>query len=326
MKLRSSEQITSELAGFRAIAARRLEANNGEGLTPGDGWEYLQAEDDERRIAELERELAEVAGDLEVSISGPGVLPGNRIYLAHLNAFTTPLRGALKWTARDIATEDGMPPTSGQPWELLEPVFAGSREGSFVINVARGPADEQMSLVSPLLFEQACERVVGVFAAASEAATRQSVVRATSGLRRNAIANLKALAKAMVDTGQATHFRWRGGTVVTVAPVVASSLIDVLEAVDVEDETRTVTGRMAGVDVIDKTFHIDGDPDAGMRRRVRYAGSASEAVLAAAHPLIDRRVVATLKVTFEDSPFLSQPRPSYELIAAREASPDLSAP
>ena len=100
-----------------------------------------------------------------------------------------------------------------------------------------------------------------------------------------------------------------------IMPSEASELVEILDTVTQQDESRTVIGRLPGGDLDDQRFHIVEDAPAGVKPR-EYRGAVDPALRGAfEHLHYGQRVRATIVVTYTDSPFTAAPSESYALVA-----------
>lgn len=312
--LRSSKTLQSELELLRhLIELRRDVLNDSEAGIDPEPWDEFEYENDLVELRELTSELALIGEQLDWAIEGSGV-HGHLIEMGTLNMYTTALRGLLRWTAQDIVVEEGMPRTEVTRWKLVEPVLAGTFDGSFGVRITRAPVTEHVEMFREPLFDRTVERLLTVLTTLNEGVTRTEVVEVVSRLRRNSISHLKALAQAIVASGAPSQVRWRGGDPITIMPATASELVDILEAVVEQDEPRVVVGRLSGGDYDDERFHLVEHAPAGTRPQ-EYRGVVDPSLRQDLERLhLNERVRATVLVTYADSPFTLEPSESYTLV------------
>ena len=297
----------------RVIELRR--AALGRQLVPDDGWDYYEDQRDRRELAALGQRLTDLTGDLVWTIDGKGVY-GNSVTMGQLETFSRPLRGLLRWTQRDLVVVQGPPLTDAKMWQLVEPVVAGTVDGSFGLRLTRPPLTEIMDLFSAgTLFEQAAKRIAEIFATAGDSVSGAEVAGTFAGLRSNTRSHLFTLSTAVIESGGTSEVQWQGGEPIPVTSSVAATVIRELQSNPPDPEELTVVGLLDGGAVKGRSFILIADTDEDADKPpARYRGRVSAEVaslLPALH--FEERVVATLTVTYTDSPKTLEPKRTYTL-------------
>lgn len=313
MTLRSSTFLRTQLLLRRQEERQRIEALGREPTIDGEPFDFYARRRGLQRIAVLQRDLARVGPELDVSIEGPGVYRDSASF-RRLTVLMDPLGQALRYTARDIFRVYGEELVPGVALdELAEPVFAGSfANGSFGIHVSRSPVGEQPTLFNDVpLFDRSVDTFLDVFRAARDEADPAPIIESVAGLRTFAVSGYKKLANVLSLSSSTTTLRWHSDEIIAVTPAIADMVDEALSTVSTHEETIRVIGTLTGSDMNDERFHvIVREPD----RDRHYRGGVEADALAALKEITpDTRVRAEIVVHFTESDLLNKPRESYDL-------------
>ncbi len=268
-----------------------------------------------RRITDLERELASIGGGLDFVLDGQGV-HGNSIELGRLVRLVGPVGGALRNTSRDVLAMDGDKVEPQDRAALIEPVLSTVFGGSFGIRIGPAPARENLSLLHDPLFDRTAEKFVSVLRTARDSDDPQPVIEQLWDLRTRSIQSYKRLADELSDGATTAQVRWRG-EVVSLRPRDAELMVEAVTNVDETEDVRTVVGTLTGGDVTDQRFHlIAPDPETG--RLLDYRGTVADELLPTVRLItLDSRVRAEVAHIITESPLMDTQRVTYELRGLR---------
>ncbi len=305
--MRSSEFLRREISLRRRLADLQREAGE-----TTEGWGRLAHQRNRQQLARANRQLSEVGGDLEWAFDGVGVY-ADRIAMGRLVSLADPLAQALRWTGRDILFLEGGGPVAGvELKDLVEPVVTGTFSGaSFGLRLSRAPVLEQLSIFEEPLFNRVAERVVTIFRAATGEESPSAVLDELTGLRQRTLNGLRSLAERLAESGGQSRIRWRGDTVVVVAPDDAQLLAETLSQVEPREADVTIQAVLQGADLGTGSFHLVVVTSEGEKH---YRGRSEPEAIPQLRGLgLGTRVSATLRVVLLDSPLLEEPRESYVL-------------
>lgn len=312
MTMRSRGQITREIALRRRISDLSRANHDSE-----EGWGTYASASNRQALARAESELSDI-GELDWSFDGDGV-HGHAIETRRLAELADGIHQTLHWTARDLIFLDGgRNPTNADLHTLAEPLVTGTFRSSFGLRM-KGPAIgwEQLSFEGSL-FDRTMEKLFSVFEAAQEN-DQEAILEHVAGLRSRSVDGWKKLAKLLADADAPTTVRFHG-TPLTLHPSGAAILWATIQYVDPVETSKTVFGRLQGVDLDTGMFHLIETTSAGA---VHYSGRAEPAV-------IDRLlgisigvtpVRATVAVITTTSPVIDKPKLKYVLTGLEAVTP-----